>query len=366
MGNKHAILSPSSAHRWLACTPSARFEEQLPDEESPYAAEGTLAHELAAAMLAGDSIQPDHVYNAEMLEHCRTYADYVLQLAKGSHVYVEREYDMSDYIPLQFGTCDASFLKNGEIWVIDFKYGAGISVSPTANKQMMCYALGAYEYFSKGSTITGFNLLIYQPRAGAGSKYDPKPWYISLDDLLGWACIEAEPKGRLAIAGAGDFVAGKHCQFCKACTICKAYYDRFADLKNIHDKRTMTAADVATVLTYGPLVSSWVKKVEEESIGKLQGNEKIPGFKLVAGRGKRSFKNEDDVVDILLGEGYESYQIFDAKLSSLTAIEKLVGPKRFKTLFEDIVIKLPGKPQIVPEDDERQPVGTSAADEYDD
>jgi hypothetical protein len=127
----------------------------------------------------------------------------------------------------------------------------------------------------------------------------------------------------------------------------------------------ITADDVATVLTYGPLVASWVKKIEEEYTARMEKGEKIPGFKLVAGRGKRSFRNEDDVVDILLGEGYESYQIFDPKLNGLTAIEKMVGPKRFKTLFEGQVVNVPGKAQIAPEDDERPAIGASAADEFD-
>lgn len=47
MTTAHAVLSASSAHRWLKCTPSARFEEQFPDEASSYAEEGTLAHKLA-------------------------------------------------------------------------------------------------------------------------------------------------------------------------------------------------------------------------------------------------------------------------------------------------------------------------------
>ena len=29
---KHAVLSASSAHRWLACPPSAMLEKELPDE----------------------------------------------------------------------------------------------------------------------------------------------------------------------------------------------------------------------------------------------------------------------------------------------------------------------------------------------
>ena len=42
----HAILSPSSAHRWLVCTPSAKLEAEFPDTTSSAAAEGTLAHEI--------------------------------------------------------------------------------------------------------------------------------------------------------------------------------------------------------------------------------------------------------------------------------------------------------------------------------
>lgn len=371
----HAILSPSSAYRWLVCTPSARFEEQIPEEESAYAAEGTLAHELAALILSGksgkaylevfDTIVANPLYSAEMLEHCQSYAEYVKMLAGDAHIYIEHGYDMSAYIPLQFGTCDASFIKDGEIWVIDFKYGAGVSVSPIANKQMMCYGLGAHSYHSKGYSLKGANLLIYQPRAGAGTKYDPKPWYISTEDLLKWANTEAGPKGKLAIAGMGDFVPGTHCQFCKARTMCKAYYDRFAEVKRIKDKRVMTDEDLATVLTYGPLVATWSKKVEEDAVKRLEGNKPLNGFKLVAGRGRRSFINEDDVVDILLGEGYESNQIFKSELNGITAIEKLVGPKKFKTLFEKEVVNVEGKPQIAPIDDDRPAIGISAADEYD-
>ena len=48
----HAILSASSAHRWLVCTPSARLElEEGQEECSAYAAEGTAAHALAELKL---------------------------------------------------------------------------------------------------------------------------------------------------------------------------------------------------------------------------------------------------------------------------------------------------------------------------
>lgn len=45
--NKHAILSASSAHRWMNCNPSARLEQEFEDRESEAAAEGSAAHALA-------------------------------------------------------------------------------------------------------------------------------------------------------------------------------------------------------------------------------------------------------------------------------------------------------------------------------
>ena len=46
MPEVHAILSASSSKRWLNCTPSARLEQNFPNESSVYAEEGTAAHAL--------------------------------------------------------------------------------------------------------------------------------------------------------------------------------------------------------------------------------------------------------------------------------------------------------------------------------
>lgn len=47
MEKNHAILSASSSHRWLECTPSARLELEFEDYESGAAKEGTAAHAFA-------------------------------------------------------------------------------------------------------------------------------------------------------------------------------------------------------------------------------------------------------------------------------------------------------------------------------
>lgn len=315
MAGNHAILSPSAASRWLACTPSARFEEQIPETESEYASEGTLAHELAAYLLGNTATAkvPEHIsfdtrYNLEMHDHCLDYWGFVRDI-KGPEgkLLVEHTFDLNRFAPCSFGTADATVIRYKTLHVIDFKYGAGVRVSATYNPQMMLYALGALEKLKPN--VDTVCMHIFQPRAGGASSYE-----ISVDELLQWPDLD---KARLAIAGGGDFVAGSHCQFCKARTRCKAFYNEFAALLEIYDAREITDAERTRVLTMGKLLSSWVKAIEEEVIKKLSDGETVPGFKLVNGRGRRSFNNEDAVVDILLGEGYESTQIFDAKLQSL-------------------------------------------------
>lgn len=140
----------------------------------------------------------------------------------------------------------------------------------------------------------------------------------------------------------------------------------FAQVKKIHDRRAMSARELSIVLAYGPLIKSWVAKVEEEAVRNLQSGRKIPGYKLVNGRNTRKFTNEDDVVELLLAEDFDTEQIFKSELRSLTDLEKQVGPKKFAALFAGLVISTPGKPQITDEDDARPAIGASGADDYDD
>ena len=48
---EHAILSASAADRWINCPPSVALTKDFPDDLSPFAAEGTKAHEIAESCL---------------------------------------------------------------------------------------------------------------------------------------------------------------------------------------------------------------------------------------------------------------------------------------------------------------------------
>lgn len=406
MQNAHAILGPSSAYRWLVCTPSARFEQHQPDDESVYAQEGTLAHEVAAVVLAARSgtykathkrwvedvsgleMLIDRFYEEQgkptefqsMFDYAEDYASFVLEnldhggevLIGAEHternfdeiakrVLIESKYDMFDYVPLGFGTSDATVHTKKVLYVTDYKYGAGVRVSAVNNSQGKLYGLGALAKANASGwdEIETVVIRIYQPRAGGSSS-----WQISAEALKKWGEEIVKPQALQAIAGIGDFVAGGHCQFCKARLKCKAFYDRYAEVQDLQDKRELSDAELAEVLNFGPALASWVKKMEEEAVRKLERGNVVPGFKLVKGRGRRSFRNEDDVVDALIGAGFESYDIYDPKLRSLTDLEKSLGKNKFNQLLGAEIYTVEGKPALAPESDDRPAVGKLGADEY--
>ena len=145
--SKHALLGPSSSARWLACPPSARLTEFMPNETSVYAEEGTKAHYLCEQVvrrsLPGWEGLPEAPmqdlwssddYTPEMKEAARLYADFIHPLyAEFQHtptVCVEQHVKMTRWVPECVGTCDCLLICDGILHVVNCKYGAGVPVSP--------------------------------------------------------------------------------------------------------------------------------------------------------------------------------------------------------------------------------------------
>lgn len=100
-GLGHAILSPSSSHRWLNCTPSAVLELEFENTSSSAAEEGTA---------------------------------------------------------------DCLIVSDDTLSIIDFKYGQGVLVDAYENSQMKCYALGALAIYESLYDIKEVSMSIFQPR----------------------------------------------------------------------------------------------------------------------------------------------------------------------------------------------------------
>lgn len=63
----------------MRCPGSVRLEATLPNEDSAYAREGTVAHELVEEYLRGE-LTMDELYDAEMVKCAREFVQYVDQI----------------------------------------------------------------------------------------------------------------------------------------------------------------------------------------------------------------------------------------------------------------------------------------------
>jgi len=368
----HAILSPSSASRWLSCTPSARLEQSFPDSSGMAAAEGTLAHNLGELILRKyfwlikdqeynhclTLIKCDPLYNEDLQSHAEAYAAFVIEhfesaklTTKDALIFIEKSLDLTDFVPEGFGTGDAVIIADGTMKIIDLKYGKGVSVSCVKNKQMMLYALGALKEFDYMYDVNNVEMIIYQPRLDNISSYE-----MTAADLMQWGTTELIPKAKLAFEGKGEFCPGDHCRFCKVKPQCKALANQQLELAkyDFQESVLLTDAEIADVLGRADTFSSWIKSVEDYAYSEaVNNNKKWPGWKLVEGRSNRVYADQQKVADKLLSEGFDEETIYTKSLLGITAMEKVITKKTFETVLTGLVIKPQGKPALVPENDKR-------------
>jgi hypothetical protein len=367
----HALLSPSSAHRWLTCTPSARLEDKYPDRGSEAAREGTLAHALAELELTRElifegrmdppfyqgtlaEIQKNPLYAPAMGEHIKDYVDFVAEryhACQDPVIFLEHKIDLSEYVPEGYGTGDVVLIDHGTLELIDLKYGKGVLVGAEGNKQLKLYGLGALRDFEFLYEIHTVRLTIYQPRIGNFSSWD-----ISATELLAWAQNELKPKAKMAWEGQGELQAGEHCRFCKAAAVCRANAEQHQKLAR-HDfapAPELSPAEIAEILRGADALKNWIKTVEDYALAEaLNNGAEWPGFKLVEGRSTRKYQDESYVAARLIESGYTPEDIFNRSVKGITEMEKLLGKKTFQEILGAMVIKPQGKPTLAPTEDKR-------------
>lgn len=368
--NTHSIYSASGAHRWMACPPSALLEQQFPNETSSFAEEGTAAHDLGEHKLKKAlkmrSRKPTSPYQSdEMDEMTDLYVEYCLEViekakenCKDLQILIEQKLDFSDYVPEGFGTGDLVIVGTGTLHVIDLKYGRGVIVSAERNPQMMLYALGALSLFEMLYDIDKVSMTIIQPRVDNFSTYE-----LSVDELLTWAEEELRPKALLASQGEGEFCAGEHCRFCRARNQCRA-----RTLKNLEllkyefsDPALLSDDEIAEIIGVAEELSKWASDIYTYATAlAINEGKEWDGFKLVEGRTRRKFTDEEAVAETAKAAGYTD--IYKQSLISITEMEKLMGKKKFGEILGSLVEKPKGKLTLVPETDKRQAVDPITAE----
>lgn len=391
----HALLSPSSASRWMNCPGSIALEQGYPNTTSKFSSEGTAAHELAEMCLTqrldadafiGRIITADGIdfeVDEDMAAHVQFYVDRVREYADGHELLVEQRVDFSAVVtvPESFGTSDAIIITadGAELMIVDLKFGRGVKVDAEENSQLQIYALGALDQFGMVYDFERVRMVIVQPRLGHVSEWD-----CTVEELLRFgeevktAAIVAKSYvdlGADKLLPAAFKPSEKACRWCKAKAACpsldKTVFEGVApsvdDLADLTEEAVQTAIDdlpkvfslsLSRKMELVDLVEDWCKAVRARVESELLSGRKVDGYKLVEGRaGSRAWSSKAEAEEALKAMRLKAEDMYDWTLISPTTAEKLakagtIGPRQWPKL-QNLITRAPGKPSVAPLSDKR-------------
>nr|DAH52770.1 MAG TPA: PD-(D/E)XK nuclease superfamily protein [Caudoviricetes sp.] len=413
---EHALLSPSSAKKWLNCPAALACEFGLPNESGQAAVNGTVMHLVAETVLnrviKGDDITADKYKGVYALnegkgpikalvkpekgaviitddfvsqvnkyvDYCRTIIDAAELVEVESRVNLTRVLHpgarlrmpapggglLKDDALQTFGTADlVAVMPDGMLIVGDLKTGRH-KVLAKENKQMMLYALGLLRVYKRLYDITAVRLVIFQPYAGGADEWDTTPE--ALEQFGKFAqgralkAIDAFQRGKKGLTPA-DFRPGNDaCRWCRFAEKCTA---KSRAVKETDPQDGACALETEMSLDrlkaeYDklPLMRQHIADIEKAMYSALMRGEQVEGLKLVEGRpGNRSWSDTDKVEQ---ATNDHWGLIHKEVLLSPTEAEKALTPEMWAKV-ESFVTRKPGQPSIATSDDKR-PAWTPATD----
>jgi hypothetical protein len=407
--HEHALLSPSSARKWLACPAALACEFGIPNESGQAAVNGTVMHLVAETVLnrviKGEDIRADTykgVYalnegkgpikalvkpekgavliTDDFVSQVNKYVDYCRPIIDAAELFeVESRVNLTRVLhpgvelngePLQtFGTADlVAVMPDGMLIVGDLKTGRH-KVLAKENKQMMLYALGLLRKLKRLYDITAVRLVIFQPYAGGADEWDTTPEALEqfgkFAQKAALKAIDAFERGKKGLKPA-DFRPGNDaCQWCRFSEKCNAKRksasaEAESDLSD--DSTEMTLDQLKAEYDKLPLMRQHIADIEKAMYAALMRGEQVEGLKLVEGRpGNRSWSDVEAVQ--LIARGNPDIMYKETLLSPTEAEKevKALHPEIWAHL-ETYVTRKPGQPSIATADDKR-PAWTAVSDD---
>jgi len=166
-------------------------------------------------------------------------------------------------------------------------------------------------------------------------------------------------KAILASTGSGKFNAGDHCRFCRARNQCRTRALKNLDLLKyeFQEPALLTDDEIAEIIGMANELSKWAEDIYTYATAvAINEGRQWAGYKLVEGRTRRKYTNEETVADTAKAAGY--MDIFKQSLISITEMEKLMGKKQVNELLGTYIEKPQGGLTLVPESDKRQAVSS--------
>lgn len=345
VSNGHSKLSPSSAHRWTHCTASVSYIDSLlyvPSEDSPYAQEGTLAHEtFATALGLPNPFEVEYRTPAEkeFLPRAIEWVQNIRYLHPKVRLYREIKVDPAPFVGTSHckGTADVIIPVNfGPLYVADLKFGEHVAVDVVDNLQLILYALGALAKFELelGYIFTEVVIAILQPRA-----YHPdgsiREWRVSVSELrsaakwVGDRAREALNPSKAVFAPDSDGA----CRFCPAQGQCVALAehslaqarDIFTDIVDpnatYRDPQSLTPAELSFLLDSFVGMRRWMGEVSAHALSYCKRGGTLPYYQLASKLGNRAWA----VPEPELNKHFTKGDLYELKLRSPAQVEKMLG-----------------------------------------
>lgn len=389
----HALLSPSGAKKWLACSASLACEKDIPNTSGKAAVLGTAMHTIAemhlnqyikgtALPLEGEVgayvldegkgqiktlISPMKgavLITADMIEQVRKYTDYCKAIIDvATYAKLEMRVNLTEVLHPgyegveTFGTADlvaVQELANTDEHMLiigDLKTGRH-RVEAKENKQLMLYALGVYRRLKRRYNITVVRLVIFQPYAGGASE-----WNISVEGLELFAkfaqkrallALDAYFRGKKNLKASDFKPSADGCQWCRFSEQCAARTKTVNAVlaEELEDDFALELTPEQLVAEYEklPLLRQHIDKVEKAMAAALHSGKKVPGYKLVEGRqGNRAWKDAEKVAEL-----YGDKLTKEVLMTPFEAV-KVVPEEELK----DFITRKPGAPCVATADDKR-------------
>ena len=389
---EHARLSASGAELWMNCPGSVHMKDIFPDESSPAAEEGTLAHALGEIMIQDrlglitkDEAEKgyeqvhakvDDFYDShpdlndsyeDMKNYIVPYADFVLdeymQLKDEdpkARICIEQKVSYEDIVPGGRGTSDVIIVGDHLCKVIDLKYGKGVPVSAVRNPQIRLYAYGAVHSFDLLYEFQSVKMIIYQPRLDNFTNES-----MTVETLDRWANEIVGPCAEKALAENPEYHPGEWCHthFCPGRGTCRARAIAMTQVTSAptRDPALLSPQEMGDMLKKLNDINSWAHDLKEAADRRaIKQGQHIPGWKVVEGQSHRRVVDPDSAIQILENAGYKPDDISERKLFGITKLEKTLGKKDLYELLGNYIERPPGAPKLVPETDKRPPIAAGA------
>lgn len=375
----HAEKAPSAASSWMSCFATIPMSAGRPDEASIFAAEGSVAHEVAylaksegksPSDFIGHEFEQDgfkFIVDEDMAGHIQVWLDYVDTFTWGGITKLEQKLSIGHLTmePGAHGTADVISIHDNVLKIADLKYGMGVKVYAEENPQLMIYALGAYDEYRFFGDFQEIELHIGQPRLNHFDVWQTTPERLEQfrGDLLRAATQIEAAKTSLQ---EHHFNPGeKQCKWCRAKADCSALAnhvltivcDDFVDITKpiTVTEYTMDNRSLGNCMAAIPLIEDWCKAIRGRVERELFAGADVPGFKVVQGkRGNREWCDEDENLIELLKASFGE-DAFKHTLISPALAEKFAKKSGldFGATFVPFITQSEGRPSVASVIDKR-------------